>query len=135
MSMHLVKPSLTTTSTKKRKSSISVTPQLRKECKDHNKLMKKHGLKVKTIEDYLAYRQGNYDPKLGSVVASPVQAKSLQRTTPVLPSSNVIDVALARKPNEYTGTLVTGIATMHKSNAVPVINKKQMEEISKMRRG
>lgn len=35
----------------------------------------------------------------------------------------------------YTGTLIKGIATMHKSNAVPVIDEKQMIEISKMRRG
>jgi len=35
----------------------------------------------------------------------------------------------------YTGTLVRGIATMHKSNAVPVINEEQMQDISRMRRG
>jgi hypothetical protein len=35
----------------------------------------------------------------------------------------------------YTGTLIKGIATMHKSNAVPIINEKQAVEISKMRRG
>lgn len=36
---------------------------------------------------------------------------------------------------KYTGTLVKGIATMHKSNAVPVINEEQMRDISRMRRG
>jgi hypothetical protein len=36
---------------------------------------------------------------------------------------------------KYTGTLVKGIATMHKSNAVPVINDEQMKDISRMRRG
>lgn len=36
---------------------------------------------------------------------------------------------------KYTGTLVRGIATMHKSNAVPVINEDQMKDISRMRRG
>jgi len=36
---------------------------------------------------------------------------------------------------QYTGTLVRGIATMHKSNAVPVIDEQQMQEISRMRRG
>ena len=42
----------------------------------------------------------------------------------------------ARKENpKYTGTLVKGIATMHKSNAVPVINQKEAEDIAKMRRG
>ena len=35
----------------------------------------------------------------------------------------------------YTGTLVKGIATMHKSNAVPVIDEEQMKDISRMRRG
>lgn len=36
---------------------------------------------------------------------------------------------------KYTGTLIKGIATMHKSNAVPVINDEQMKDISRMRRG
>ena len=30
----------------------------------------------------------------------------------------------------YTGTLVKGIATMHKSNAVPVISQQEAEDIS-----
>ena len=43
--------------------------------------------------------------------------------------------ACARKePQKYTGTLIKGIATMHKSNAVPVINDEQAKEISSMRR-
>ena len=42
----------------------------------------------------------------------------------------------AKKENPvYTGTLVKGIATMHKSNAVPVINQQEAEDIAKMRRG
>ena len=42
----------------------------------------------------------------------------------------------SRKENPvYTGTLVKGIATMHKSNAVPVISQQEAEDISKMRRG
>ena len=36
---------------------------------------------------------------------------------------------------EYTGTLVKGIATMHKSNAVPVIDQEQATDIANMRRG
>lgn len=35
---------------------------------------------------------------------------------------------------KYTGTLIRGIATMHKSNAVPVLNQEEAEDISKMRR-
>jgi hypothetical protein len=44
---------------------------------------------------------------------------------------------VASKPSkkEYTGTLIKGIATMHKSNAVPIINQEQATEISRMERG
>lgn len=35
----------------------------------------------------------------------------------------------------YTGTKVLGIATMHKSNAVPVFAAEEAVEISRMRRG
>jgi hypothetical protein len=35
---------------------------------------------------------------------------------------------------KYTGTLVKGIATMHKSNAVPVISQEEATDIANMRR-
>jgi hypothetical protein len=35
---------------------------------------------------------------------------------------------------KYTGTLVKGIGTMHKSNAVPVIDQQQMKDLASMRR-
>lgn len=35
---------------------------------------------------------------------------------------------------EYTGTLVKGIGTMHKSNAIPVIDEQQMKDLASMRR-
>ena len=38
------------------------------------------------------------------------------------------------KDTEYTGTKVKGIATMHKSNAVPVFSNDEAVEISNMRR-
>ena len=41
----------------------------------------------------------------------------------------------APEKKEYTGSLVTGIATMHKSNAVPVISQEQATDIANMRRG
>jgi hypothetical protein len=43
-------------------------------------------------------------------------------------------IATKKEPQKYTGTLIKGIATMHKSNAVPIINEEQAIEISKMRR-
>jgi len=34
----------------------------------------------------------------------------------------------------YTGTLVKGIGTMHKSNAIPIIDEEQMRDLARMRR-
>ena len=44
------------------------------------------------------------------------------------------NIPMKKEKQVYTGTLVKGIATMHKSNAVPVINEEQATEISQMRR-
>ena len=35
---------------------------------------------------------------------------------------------------EYTGTLVTGIGMMHKSNLIPIINEEQARDLANMRR-
>ena len=41
-----------------------------------------------------------------------------------------------KEPMKYTGDLIEGIATMHKSNAVPVMKgTNQAKDIAKMRRG
>lgn len=135
MSMHLMSPAYSTTTTRKHKSKITITPALIKECKEHNKSMRKLGLKEKSIEDYVAYRQGKYNPKLSGSVPSPLEAKTLRRVTPVIPSSNEIGVGLATKAKEYTGTRIIGIAVLHKSCLQPVASKKDAEEIAKMRRG
>ena len=46
------------------------------------------------------------------------------------------DPSMAKKKEKvYTGTEIIGIAQMHKSNAVPIRNKKSAEEVAKMRRG
>ena len=42
--------------------------------------------------------------------------------------------ALLKPSPVYTGTKVKGIATMHKSNAVPVFSDQEAQDISKMRR-
>jgi len=47
--------------------------------------------------------------------------------------SDGINTAMPEKKT-YTGTLVKGIATMHKSNAVPIIDQEQATDIANMRR-
>ena len=46
-----------------------------------------------------------------------------------------IGTATKKSTNVYTGTAMIGIATMHKSNSVPVFSVQEAIEISKMRRG
>ena len=60
------------------------------------------------------------------------------RETPNYPSvTSAPSADSCAKPTRvsYTGTLVKGIATMHKSNAVPIINDQEATDIANMRRG
>ena len=67
-----------------------------------------------------------------------VPTKPVTRDVPKYPSLTTSDAIPTHCPKrespKYTGNLIVGIATMHKSNAVPIINKKQAEEIANMRR-
>jgi hypothetical protein len=59
----------------------------------------------------------------------------LSRNEPYSTNHNITGNTNRVSENVYTGTLIKGIATMHKSNAVPILNEEQAIEISKMRRG
>lgn len=62
-------------------------------------------------------------------------AQSYRRETPNYPScTSTAGVAARVEPPRYTGTLVKGIGTMHKSNAVPIIDEEQMKDLASMRR-
>jgi hypothetical protein len=52
-----------------------------------------------------------------------------------IPSRDTGGNATLAPAKVYTGTKVKGIATMHKSNAVPVFSDEEAVEISRMRRG
>ena len=137
MSMHLMGPAFSTTSTKKRKKkTLAITEKLMSELKTYNKQMKRMGLKTKTIEEYIDYRQGNskYVPK--KIIKDPMKAEPLVRQSPRVPSaSDGVGNGFSKPVNTYTGSKLLGIATMHKSNMVPVFSASDAEEISKMRRG
>jgi len=63
------------------------------------------------------------------------------RETPNYPSLKTSDVIPCgptpkRETQKYTGDLIVGIGTMHKSNMVPIMRgTSQAEDIAKMRRG
>jgi hypothetical protein len=98
MTMHLVR-GMSTTSTKKRKSRNKTKSLLNAEA-SLNKYYSKLGLgKSNACLDIPDYRQHkNTIPTAGSMIGNGSRKESTQ----------------------YTGTDIVGIATMHKSNAVPI---------------
>jgi hypothetical protein len=63
------------------------------------------------------------------------QRNNFRRSVPEYPSApETVGVAARVESPRYTGTLVKGIGTLHKSNAVPVINEEEMKDIARMRR-
>ena len=133
MTMHLLGPAFTTLSTKKKKTrGVTITAKFAQEFREHNDLMKRVGSKQKTVDEYITYRKGNFKPKLRGVKLTKLQVSDHREK---YPSGQGVGITFAKEPNQYTGTLIKGISTMHKSNAVPVISEEEMLEHSQMRRG
>jgi hypothetical protein len=143
MSMHLVGPYLTTTNYRKRKSKVTQSQMnrwmegWREKCKQNKRL----GLAKPTFEEYVDALHGRV--KIEKPKFVPLQVKDdpvmnrIRQHKELYPSGNGFGSASStakKEPQKYTGTLIKGIATMHKSNAVPVIDSKQAIEISQMRR-
>jgi hypothetical protein len=124
--MHLMSPQFTTTNTRKRKAKNKTKSQIQAE-KDHEKFLKRMGVHP----EQRGLRKGR------SVSGSTSVSKT-ERVGSIPTSSASIGyhpTMAKKKENVYTGTEIIGIATMHKSNAVPIRGKKAAEEVAKMRRG
>jgi len=147
MTMHLVGPYMTTTNYKKRKKKQLTQNQLDKlqiEWRQYNKRMRKqnmHSLQYETFEDYMAYVQGNPPNRKKEQKEFKPYAPSKPHVRhtesyPSLSTSDAIPGACAKRESpKYTGDLIVGIGTMHKSNLVPIMRgTKQAEELAKMRR-
>jgi hypothetical protein len=130
--MHLEGPWLSTTGKKKGKVKFRNAEEARKarELDDSWKaLQKKWGIEAEERKKKRA---------LSAPIMLPTQASVYRRDTgPRIPSLNEgkdMSPAVKATPKIYTGTKVKGIATMHKSNAVPVFSDEEAVDISKMRR-
>lgn len=157
MTMHLER-GLTTTSTKKRKTKITKSQQedLERGWRERNVRLKQMGLPKETFEQYMEFVYGKGKKAKGQEVNESKSSKATTKTYPSrkqeVPESGIsrdnssgIEVskstrvwvtgACTSKPSPvYTGTKVVGIATMHKSNAVPVFSDDEAKEVSSMRR-
>ena len=132
MTMHLVGPWLSTTGKRKGKVKFASaeakqkSEQLDKEWKE---LLKRQGVEQ---DDRKRQRAMTADPlsKSYSLAIPPGR-----NTTAHIKSVDTgLGNAVLKPTKQYTGTSVRGIATMHKSNAVPVFSDEEAIDISKMRR-
>jgi hypothetical protein len=77
----------------------------------------------------------NTKTKFKSAPSLSPQIPAGRDTTRHIPSRVTAGGSTAPVHREYTGDKIIGIATLHKSNAVPVFSQDEAVEISRMRRG
>ena len=130
MSMHLHHPSLSLNGRRKGKVKFRNADEARK-ARELDASWKE--LKKKWEVDLEEKRRSR------AMKAEPLVYKLTGATdragTAHIPSRNTGGNATLAPAKVYTGTKVKGIATMHKSNAVPVFSDEEAVEISRMRRG
>ena len=120
--MHLVGPYLSTTGKKKGKQKFKSAEQARR-ARENAESWEKLKAKYEPTKPVTASTKSYTAPK------------PFIRETPKYPSLDTGAGTAAKKDAQvYTGTLIKGIATMHKSNAVPILNEEQATEIARMRR-
>lgn len=95
MTMHLLGPAYTTTQTRKRNSKLSDSKFTKwaMDWRDDCKRCKKLGIKPKTFDEYIQYRQGNYKPKLRGTPMPQYQVSDHRQK---YPSQNQIGVHLTK---------------------------------------
>ena len=143
MTMSMCGPGLTTTSTKKRKQSKRTKNQqviFEQQHREYNKSMKRihaHD-QMMSLEDYDLYVRGLYKPKakkFKELVPSNVFQRPQGKQYPS--AGDGIGNCTKKESPTYSGERkLLGIATMHKSNMVPIFedNKHEAIEIARMRR-
>ena len=129
--MHLEGPWLSTTGKKKTKRKFASAEHARKARaldESWKELQKRWAVET---EDKKRTR-GLSAPSLSSSYS--LKIPEGRNTTAHLKSVDTGGNATLKPAKVYTGTKVKGIATMHKSNAVPVFSDEEAIDISKMRR-
>ena len=132
MSMHLEGPWLSTTGKQKGKkkfASAAHAKKARELDESWKALQKKWAVEVEDKKRARAMSAPSLTTS-GYSLAIPKD----RNTTAHIKSVDTGGNAVLKPAKVYTGTKVKGIATMHKSNAVPVFSDEEAVDISKMRR-
>jgi hypothetical protein len=129
--MHIEGPWLSTTGKKKGKKKFASAEHARKAREldeSWKELQKRWGIEAEEKKRSRAMSapslSGNYSLKIPEG----------RNTTSHIPSRNTGGNATLAPAKVYTGTKVKGIATMHKSNAVPIFSDEEAVDIARMRR-
>lgn len=131
--MHLEGPWLTTTGKKKGKVKWASAEHKRKAeeaDRQWKELLKRQGIEQEDRKRRRAMSAGDL-AKSGYSLEIPAHRNT---TAHIKSRDSGMGNATLAPAKVYTGTKVLGIATMHKSNAVPVFSDEQAVDISKMRR-
>ena len=131
MSMHLEGPWLSTTGKRKgKKKFASAEAKRNSEQLDASwkELLKRQGLELEEKKRKRAMSAEN----LNTVYS--LKIPEGRNTTAHLKSVDTGGNATLAPAKVYTGTKVKGIATMHKSNAVPIFSDEEAVDIAHMRR-
>jgi hypothetical protein len=130
--MHLCHPALSTTGKKKGKQKFrnaESAAKARTAEAEWKALKEKWGVKEQERKRNRALKA----PAMSSYSLSYPPGREPKQHIP----SRDTGVGVAARPEDkvYTGTAMLGVATMHKSNSVPVFSQEDAVEISRMRRG
>ena len=140
MTMHLLPPMFSTTGKKKgpkkwaSSEAKAHAERLAREWRDREAEWKKLAPKFSTRNN-TAKTSRPAEPKRTTPLVSSGPKIPPGRETPQINSVDTGWVACTKAQDQaYTGTKVKGIATLHKSNGVPVFTDEEAIDISKMRR-
>jgi len=129
--MHLEGPWLSTTGKRKGKQKFASAEHARK-ARDLDESWKELQKKWAVEIEDKKRRRGLTAESLSKSYS--LKIPEGRNTTAHIKSVDTGGNAVLRPNPVYTGTKVKGIATMHKSNAVPVFSDEEAIDISKMRR-
>jgi len=116
MTMHLLPVYFNSTNLSSKRKKRKLSQKEIQSRKEHEKFLKKMGVKKPTAD--FRYEFPDY-----------------KDDRPVIPTSDrICGFSSKKSSNTYSGTKIIGIATMHKSNLVPVTNRKSAKDMATMRR-
>jgi hypothetical protein len=132
MSMHLHHPSLSMSGKRRGKvkfRNAEEAQRARELEQSWQELLKRQGVEAEQKRQTRAMKAPPLDYKLSTPVG--------RTNTHHIPSRDTghSGAVGSKEIPKYSGTKIIGVATLHKSNAVPVFSDEEAVEISRMRRG